>query len=128
MFNPYECFYEWHQEDGVKQPYFFQKKNHDLLAVAAIRDTWQKNDEVIHSCCLITTEANPLMRPVHNRMPVILDEEGQAMWLNNAQCSKEQLVALMKPYPYEDLQGYRVTTLVNKANFDHPLAMEPLSY
>ncbi|CZM30425.1 SOS response-associated peptidase family protein [Legionella pneumophila] len=98
-----------------------------MLAVAAIRDTWQQNDEVIHSCCLITTDANPLMQPVHNRMPLILDEKGQVIWLNNIQCPKEQLVALMKPYPYEDLQGYRVTTLVNKANFDHPLAMEPLS-
>ncbi|ADG24308.1 SOS response-associated peptidase [Legionella pneumophila] len=124
---PMSGFYEWHQEDGVKQPYFFQKKNHDLLAVAAIRDTWQQNEEVIHSCCLITTDANAWMQPVHNRMPVILGEEAQAIWLNNTQCDKAQLMALMKPYPYEDLEGYRVTTLVNKANFDHPLAMEPLS-
>ncbi|HAT4687017.1 TPA: SOS response-associated peptidase, partial [Legionella pneumophila] len=67
------------------------------------------------------------MQPVHNRMPVILGEEAQAIWLNNTQYDKAQLMALMKPYPYEDLEGYRVTTLVNKANFDHPLAMEPLS-
>ncbi|HAT7923605.1 TPA: SOS response-associated peptidase [Legionella pneumophila] len=124
---PMSGFYEWHQEDGIKQPYFFQKKNRDLLAVAALWDTWQHEEEVIHSCCLITTDANPLMMPVHHRMPVILDEEAQAIWLNNTQCDKAQLIALMKPYPYEDLEGYRVTTLMNKADFDHPLAMEPLS-
>ncbi|KTD41822.1 SOS response-associated peptidase [Legionella parisiensis] len=124
---PMSGFYEWHQEDGMKQPYFFQKKNRDLLAVAALWDTWQHEEEVIHSCCLITTDANPLMLPVHHRMPVILDEEAQAIWLNNTQCDKAQLIALMKPYPYDDLEGYRVTTLVNKADFDHPLAMEPLS-
>lgn len=124
---PMSGFYEWHQEGGAKQPYFFQKKNHDLLAVAALWDTWQHNDEVIHSCCLITTDANPLMQPVHHRMPVILDEEAQSIWLNNTQCDKAQLTALMKPYPYEDLEGYRVTTLMNRADFDYPLAMEPLS-
>ncbi len=120
-------FYEWHQEDGIKQPYFFQKKNRDLLAVAALWDTWQHEEEVIHSCCLITTDANPLMMPVHHRMPVILDEEAQAIWLNNTQCDKAQLIGLLKPYPYEDLEGYRVTNLMNKADFDHPLAMELLS-
>ncbi|HIF0226753.1 TPA: SOS response-associated peptidase [Legionella anisa] len=124
---PMSGFYEWHQEDGIKQPYFFQKRNRDLLAVAALWDTWQHEEEVIHSCCLITTDANSFMMPVHHRMPVILDEEAQAIWLNNTQCDKAQLIALMKPYPYGDLEGYRVTTLVNKADFDHPLAMEPLS-
>ncbi len=124
---PMSGFYEWHQEDGVKQPYFFQKKNHDLLAVAALWDIWQHEDEVIYSCCLITTDANRIMEPVHHRMPVILDEVAQSIWLNNSQCDKAQLLALMKPYPYEDLEGYRVTTLMNKADFDHPLAMQPLS-
>ncbi|QLZ68957.1 Putative SOS response-associated peptidase YedK [Legionella sp. PC1000] len=123
---PMSGFYEWHQENGVKQPYFFQKKNRDLLAVAALWDTWQYAGEVIHSCCLITTDANPLMEPVHHRMPVILDEEAQAIWLNNSQCDKAQLISLMKPYPHDDLEGYKVSTLVNKADFDHPLAMEPL--
>ncbi|MFO8827603.1 SOS response-associated peptidase [Legionella pneumophila] len=124
---PMSGFYEWHQEGGIKQPYFFRKKNHDLLAVAALWDSWQHEEEVIYSCCLITTDANTIIEPVHNRMPVILDEEAQAIWLNNTQCDKAQLMALMKPYPYEDLEGYRVSTLVNKADFDYPLAMEPLS-
>lgn len=124
---PMSGFYEWHQEDGVKQPYFFQKKNRDLLAVATLWDTWQHEEEVIHSCCLITTDANPFMEPVHHRMPVILDEEAQAIWLNNSQCDTAQLISLMKPYPYEDLEVYRVSTLVNKADFDHSLAMDPLS-
>ena len=123
---PMSGFYEWHEEYGVKQPYYFRKKNHDLLAVAALWDTWHAQDEVIHSCCLITTDANSLMEPVHHRMPVILDEQAQGLWLDNSQCPKEELLALLKPYPYDDLEGYRVTTLMNKADFDHPLAVEPL--
>ncbi len=120
-------FYEWHQENGRKQPYFFQKKNHELLAVAALWGTWRHDEEVLHSCCLITTDANPLMQPVHRRMPVILDEAEQEIWLNNTQYVKEQLMTLMKPYPYNDLEGYRVSVLVNKTSFDHPLAIRPLS-
>lgn len=96
------------------------------MAVAALWDTWQHEEGVIHSCCLITTNANPLMLPIHHRMPVILDEEAQSIWLNNTQCDKAQLMALMKPYSYEDLEGYRVTTLMNNAGFDYPLAMERL--
>ncbi|WP_396426637.1 SOS response-associated peptidase family protein [Legionella longbeachae] len=57
------------------------------MAVAALWDTWQY-EEVIHSCCLITTDENPFMMPEHHRMPVILDEEAQAIWLNNTQCDK----------------------------------------
>nr|WP_223800033.1 SOS response-associated peptidase [Legionella longbeachae] len=123
---PMSGFYEWHDEKGIKQPYFFQKNNYDLLAVAALWDTWQHEEGVIHSCCLITTDVNPLMLPIHHRMPVILDEEAQSIWLNNTQCDKAQLMALMKPYSYEDLEGYRVTTLMNNAGFDYPLAMERL--
>lgn len=125
---PMSGFYEWHQEEGVKQPYFFRKTNQDLLAVAALWDTWQGEGEVIHSCCLITTEANPLMLPVHHRMPVILDEQAQAIWLDNSQGDKEQLMELLKPYPHDDLEGYRVSTLMNRASFDHPLAIDPLPY
>lgn len=123
---PMSGFYEWHVEGGVKQPYFFRKINNELLAVAALWDTWQLKTEVIHSCCLITTDANPLMQSVHHRMPVILDKEAQSLWLDNSRCPKEDLLALLKPYPYDDLEGYCVSTLVNKADFDHPLAMEPL--
>lgn len=122
---PMSGFYEWHVEEGVKQPYFFRKKNQELLAVAAIWDMWQFETEIIHSCCLITSDANPLMEPVHHRMPVILEKDAQSFWLDNSQCPKEELLALLKPYPNEDLEGYRVSTLVNKANFNHPLAIEP---
>ncbi|MCL9685727.1 SOS response-associated peptidase [Legionella maioricensis] len=124
---PMSGFYEWHPEAGVKQPYFFRKMSQDLLAIAALWDTWQGDGEVIHSCCLITTDANTLMLPVHHRMPVILDEQAQAIWLDNSQCDKEQLMELLKPYPHDDLEGYRVSTLMNRASFEQPLAIDPLS-
>lgn len=124
---PMSGFFEWHQEGNVKQPYYFQKSDRSLLAIAALWDTWYHEDEVIHSCCLLTTEANELMEPVHHRMPVLLNEEEQITWLDNSHCNKEQLIQLMKPYPHNDLMCYPVNPLVNKAAFDNPLVIEPLT-
>lgn len=123
---PMSGFYEWKVEVGRKQPYYFRKKNSDLLAVAALWDTWQHQEEVIHSCCLITTEANQLMSPIHHRMPVLLDEAAQVAWLDNAPFNQTTLQSLIKPYSNTDLEGYAVTPLVNKAGFNHPVAIEPL--
>lgn len=124
---PMTGFYEWHLEEGVKQPYFIQKKNHDLMAVAALWDSWQYEGKVLHSCCLVTTEANALMQPIHHRMPLILDEKAQSIWLNNSQYSKGKLMTIMTPYIHEDLQGYKVSRLVNNSRFEHPLTTKPLS-
>lgn len=118
-------FFEWHQETWGKQPYYFQKNNGELLAVAALWDTWHHESEVIHSCCLITTQANQIMQPVHHRMPVILNEEEQLLWLDNSQFNKKQLVELMKPYAEDNLTCYPVNPLMNHAEFNNPLAIAP---
>jgi putative SOS response-associated peptidase YedK len=123
---PMSGFYEWHEEEHVKQPYFFRKKNKELLAVAALWDTWQHGEEVLHSCCLLTTSANSLIQPIHHRMPVLLDKESQGLWLDNTHCDEHELISLIQPYPKNDLEGYPVSTLVNQARFDQPLAIEPL--
>lgn len=123
---PMSGFYEWREEVTGKQPYFFKKNNEALLAVAALWETWQQDDVVFHTCCLITTDANALVGPVHNRMPLLLDERAQELWLDNSTFDELQLKELMRPYPGEDLIGYPVTNLVNKSAFDCPAAIEPL--
>ena len=77
-------FYEWRVENGIKQPYYIKHQHDEYLAIAALWDTWFKGEEVIHSCCLVTTDANELMKPIHHRMPVVLSKEAQAIWMNNA--------------------------------------------
>ena len=123
---PMSGFYEWHDESGHKQPYFFRMKNNDYLAVAAFWDTWHQGDEVLHTCCLITTTANSLVEPVHQRMPALLDKDAQALWLDNTRFDKAELSRLIKPYASDELISYPVSTKVNQARFNEPSAIEPL--
>lgn len=120
-------FFEWHQDTVGKQPYYIHKANNEMLAVAAFWELWQGEGEEkpIYSCCLVTSEANPFMMPIHKRMPVCLNKEQQAIWLDNSQFIPERLQELMRPYREDDLISYPVTPLVNHARFDNPLAIRP---
>ncbi|MBA2655422.1 MAG: SOS response-associated peptidase [Tatlockia sp.] len=77
-------FFEWQEQGAVKQPYYNKHKNNKLMAIAGLWESWQSanGDEVIQSCCLITTKANELLDPIHHRMPVVLNKDAQALWLN----------------------------------------------
>lgn len=103
---PANGFYEWRQENRHKQPYYFTLKQAGLMAFAGIWDEWQGNDARMESCAIITTTANAIMQPVHNRMPVILDPDDYDTWL------QEGDRALLQPYP-GDLIAYPVSTTVN---------------
>jgi putative SOS response-associated peptidase YedK len=74
-------FFEWVQRDGKKQPYYITLRDGNPFAMAGLWEEWHNEDgEVIESCTIITTEANDFMRPLHSRMPVILDPENYAAW------------------------------------------------
>lgn len=78
-------FFEWIQKNGKKQPYYFKHTGDKPLAIAALWDTWQgESDAEIISCCILTTHANQLMQPIHDRMPVILNKHEQSAWLDHS--------------------------------------------
>lgn len=119
-------FFEW-TAGVVKQPYYFKSPNDDLLAIAALWESWQSSEgEVVRSCCLITTEANHEMREIHDRMPVILDSEGQLCWLNQEQFDAGRLQTLIKPTNMH-LEHYPVTRQMNNARYNEPQAVMPLA-
>ena len=118
-------FFEWQQNASGKQPYYIHKANHELLAVAAFWEAWQGEDKMIYSCCLVTCEASSLMKPIHHRMPVLLNTEQQKIWLNNTRFSQDELMAMMRPHEDDELIAYPVTPLVNRPQFNNPLAIEP---
>ena len=78
---PANGFYEWKAVNGGKQPYYFRLEDNEILAFAGLWDEWLQEDESITSCTIITTSANDIMAPIHNRMPVILDQENYNAWL-----------------------------------------------
>ncbi|PLZ80111.1 hypothetical protein CBP16_14240 [Fischerella thermalis WC217] len=107
-------FYEWQQQDGKKQPYYFRLSNGKPFSFAGLWEEWQSPEqERIKSCTILTTQANELLQMVHDRMPVILQQESYDLWLDPPVHDVELLQPLLHPYPSEAMTSYPVTTLVN---------------
>jgi len=119
-------FYEWKQTKP-KVPYYFRMKNQAVFAFAGLWDVWHDptGAEVV-TCCLITTTPNSLLATVHHRMPVILQKQFYDLWLSAAAPPVEQLQQVLVPYPAEEMEGFPVSTLVNKPQNDGPGCIEPL--
>ena len=78
-----DSFYEWKREEGRKIPMRIKMKNNQLFAMAGLWESWKdENGKLIHTCTILTTEANGLMSSIHERMPVILKKEYEQSWLN----------------------------------------------
>ncbi len=121
-------FYEWGQDSTPKTPYYFKHPDSSPLAIAALWDNWQdENGDTIQSCCMITTSANELMRPVHNRMPVILNHAQQEVWLNHDEFNQDALSALLAPCPDDVLMKYPVTPKMNNARYEGIDAINPIT-
>ena len=111
---PADGFYEWQRTKGHKQPFFFQMKNETLFGFAGLWERWQGAEgQVIESCTILTTEANEVLRPVHDRMPVIVHQDDYALWLNEDVRKRELLKDILRPYPAEGMIRYPVSTAIN---------------
>jgi putative SOS response-associated peptidase YedK len=119
-------FFEWRQADGCKQPYFVGLKNDRPFGLAGLWERWEKGDDPVESCTVLTTGANELMRPVHGRMPVILPPDQYALWLDPGCQDTAKLAKLLRPFPSEGMLAYRVSTLVNDPRNDVPQCVEAI--
>lgn len=107
-------FYEWHVEpDGHKQPYFINLAVNEPFAFAGIWERWERGDVALESCSIIVTEANELMRPIHDRMPVILRPADYDAWMDPANMGSHKLLPLLKPFESTGMRVRRVSTAVN---------------
>ena len=111
---PADGFYEWTREAGRKQPFFFKLKDERPFGFAGLWDRWEgEGGKVINSCTILTTEANEVLRPIHERMPVILHPADYAVWLEGGDRELVLTRELLRPYPGEEMVGYAVSTAVN---------------
>ena len=116
---PMDGFYEWKRPaDGPKQPMFIHRVDGLPLAVAGLWAAWRDRsgpDDApwLHTCTVITTAANDMMRPVHDRMPVILPASSWDAWLDPANNDLEMLSGLLLPAPKGLLVMHEVSTDVN---------------
>ncbi len=123
---PASGFYEWKNEAGGKQPYFITTKNRELISLAGLWERWGKGTEQpLETFTILTTEPNPLIAELHNRMPVIIPPQSFTAWLDPL-TGEDHLQQLLKPYPEEQLTCYPVSRLVNKPANDSPELIEPL--
>jgi putative SOS response-associated peptidase YedK len=124
-------FYEWQKAAGQKQPYFIHMTDGKPFAFAGLWEQWNKGN-AFESCTILTTDANELLRPLHNRMPVILDRAAWEQWLDPAEQQPARLQAVLQPFPSEAMTAYPVGKQVNSPRFDSKecvlpveVAMEP---
>ena len=114
-------FYEWKAEGRVKQPYFIHFPDERPFAFAGLWESWEGPDHArIESCTILTTEANELMRPIHHRMPVILQPRDYAKWIDPAEQESGALLPLLIPYAGAEMEAYPVNRLVNSPSHDAP--------
>jgi putative SOS response-associated peptidase YedK len=120
-------FYEWKKSKGKgpSEPFHFQLKSKKPFAFAGIWDRWLPADgSELLSCSIITCAANEVVSPIHERMPVILDENAMWPWLEAKPVS--ELINMLKPYDPLKLTASRVSTLVNSPYFDQIDCIQPL--
>jgi putative SOS response-associated peptidase YedK len=117
---PASGFYEWLPVGESKQPWYIKGSEDQPLSLAGLWEHWKSPDgSVIETCTIITTNANELMAPLHDRMPVIFPLESIAAWLEpNAR--QDEVTNLLRPCASELLAAYPVSNLVNNPRFDSP--------
>ena len=132
---PADSFFEWQRRPAKagrpasKLPYAVHRSDGQPLAFAALWEVWHDKEnpdaEPLRTCVILTTGANQLMRPVHDRMPVIVDPADWDTWLN-PDTDLETLQSLLVPAPASDLEAYPISTRVNNVRNDGPELLDPL--
>jgi putative SOS response-associated peptidase YedK len=121
-------FYEWRQVPGQKAkiPMYIRLKDEKPFSFAGLWDIWHSADgsEVL-SCTIITTQPNPLLRSIHNRMPVILPESAYPLWLSPEEEDPHKLQSLLVPYPAGEMMAHPVSTAVNSPANESPELILP---
>jgi putative SOS response-associated peptidase YedK len=136
-------FYEWRQIGSARQPYFIRLRSRRPFAFAAVWDRWKppahprvgpdgrpdsphgyKGDPVL-SCAIVTCAPNPLVAPIHDRMPVIVPAATRAEWLAS-DASPAALAAMLRPYPAAEMEAFPVSKLVNSVKNDEPECIRPV--
>jgi putative SOS response-associated peptidase YedK len=113
---PAAGFYEWRKEGSVRQPYALRSRR-GLIALGGL---WERN-----AFTVLTTDANAVVAPIHDRMPVILEREQFDAWLDPARREAGDLEELLQPYPADRLFAEPVSTRVNRPENDDALCLEP---
>ena len=118
---PCSGFYEWKIIGTKKVPHYIGLKNGRIFCLAGLYDVWKNSDgDDLKTFTIITTRPNNTLKPIHNRMPVILHQEFEDQWLNTKIQNHDSVKRLLTPYPDDNMISYAVSNEVNNPENDNP--------
>jgi putative SOS response-associated peptidase YedK len=134
---PADGFYEWKpgesggaargRRGAGKVPYWIHSADRRPFAFAGVWERWRSREgERVSSFTILTTVANEQIRPLHDRMPVVIPAAAWQTWLD-PDADRARLTELLGPSPEAFFEAWPVSTLVNSAGVDEPLCILPLS-
>lgn len=125
---PASGFYEWQAVAGGKQPWYISPAGSPFIAMAGLFEAWRPSDDAEWrlTCCIVTTEANSLMAPIHDRMPVIVPPEHWDAWLSRDLQDPAALQPLLVPAAPGTLQAWPVARTVSRSSSEGEALIEPL--
>lgn len=122
---PADGFYEWKRING-KQPMVIRRVDGRPLAMAGLWESWASPGGPLETCTVLTCDANPMMREIHDRMPVILEPEECAAWLDPGAADPAAVQGLLDPAPDGVLGAAAVSRLVNSPRNDSAECIRPV--
>ncbi len=123
---PCNGFYEWQQRGSQRQPYNIQRKDRRLFTLAGLWTTWKSPAlQEIQSFTIITTAANQLLEPIHDRMPVIIPESRRLSWLLSRDV--KEMLSFLESYSQDDMECYAVSPYVNNPDHNDEQCLAPLA-
>jgi putative SOS response-associated peptidase YedK len=124
---PTDGFYEWKKDGKLKQPFHIRRKDRHPFAFAGLWERWRgPAGKLLDTFTILTTDANDLIRPLHDRMPVILDRKDFGLWLDPVVSDPTRLQPLLAPAPDGEMETIPVSRAVNSPAYDAADCIEPL--
>ena len=121
-------FYEWKKGSRIKKPYRIALQDGGTFAFAGLWDSWLSPEgQRINSCTIITTTPNKLLESIHNRMPVILPQNMEPVWLDQNVAWSREVHSMLTPFPEERMVAYEVSEVVNSPRNDRPECIVPVN-
>jgi putative SOS response-associated peptidase YedK len=124
-------FFEWSKPTSGKSktPYYITMKDQSPFGFAGLWEIWNSPEgDSIRSACILTTSPNEIVKPIHERMPVILPPDSYQVWLTEGEVQPTELQPLMKPYPADSMQAYPVSTYVNSPKNNSPQCIQASTF
>ena len=124
---PADGFFEWQKLDRKKQPFYIRMRDRRPFAFAGLWERWEApGSEIIETCTILTTDANDVLKPLHDRMPVILPPSEYALWIDPGISDGERLLPLLRSFPTQEMEAFPVGIAVNNPKMDDQHCIAPV--